>query len=470
MMVQVFLLIGCTSPDKLIGDSNVFLDDTDVQTEIDTADTASSGPTETGVPDTDSSSVNGVLSGGADVGDEVELTGLVVTSPSNDDGFYAGDPEGGSSSGIWIQAGFSNKGIFDVEVGQQIDIVGTYAEPTDDASTQEGLDDSESMIVINEPTGLTVNEMAPLIVVEATEITTEEMLNSEIAESYEGTLVKIAGPQLIVSNNTLYLNGTLPVGDKFIPIDPGGVDESLQLEWAYGIIGYQEGRYWLFPRTEADAVQAMNNLVDMTADQLFISEVFRASTPPPNCEPSLNWYLELTYLPSNDQNLVAETMYLIRQPASGSWQVSKIVPDSGAITKYDVGIIGDQGSTTCLSRYDNSGSALQYQTEIAGPLIDPITTLEPGDLLKLVHAANYDDLTSGAYTSTIIDSLLIGNDFQSDISKELNPSFTGNGADDTDGSEWCSSTYNLLNGSGEQLINQASFYFGSPGGYDIHCY
>ena len=111
MIAQVFLLIGCTSPDKLIGDSNVFLDDTEVDTDTDTADTASSGPTETGEPHTDSSSVNGILSGGADVGDDVELTGLVVTSPSNDDGFYAGDPEGGSNSGIWIQAGSNNKGI-----------------------------------------------------------------------------------------------------------------------------------------------------------------------------------------------------------------------------------------------------------------------------------------------------------------------------------------------------------------------
>ena len=131
MIAPFLLLVGCTSPDKLIGDSNVFLDDTDIEPEIDTADTGDSNPVETGEPLVDPSSVNGVLSGGANVGEEVELTGLVVTSPSNDEGFYASDSEGGSNSGIWIQAGFSNKGIFDVEVGQQIDIVGTYAEPAD---------------------------------------------------------------------------------------------------------------------------------------------------------------------------------------------------------------------------------------------------------------------------------------------------------------------------------------------------
>lgn len=462
-----FWMLGCTAPDKLLGDSNVFADTNIDDTNIagDTSDTDSAEEPDDIIQ---ASSVDDVLSGGADVGDEVSLTGLVVTSPSNDNGFYVGDPEGGSNSGIWVQADVSNKGIVDVQVGQQIDIVGTYTEPEDTSSNQEGHDTSESTLVITSLEQLVIHDELPLVAIVASETNTEAMDDPATAESYEGVLVKIAYPQLVVSNNILYLNGTLPVGDRLLPIDVTQVDESLVLEWVYGIISYSEGQYWFNPRSEDDIVRANTTLADVTGDMLFISELFASSTPPINCIPDLNWYLELTYIPNNEQSLVADTLYIVRTPATGGIEISKVSPASGVIDKYSSGIVSDVGTTTCLGDYNADGPVLQYPTETVG-IFSPISDLAAGDYIQLIHAPTYDDLSMGTYT--VIDTLTIGTDFVEDSSRELQSSYTGNGSNDTnDLNAWCNSTRNLIDSTGDVLVNQAIVYFGSPGGYDVHCY
>ena len=172
------------------------------------------------------------------------------------------------------------------------------------------------------PAGHSENQI--LMDVEAEVVTTEALANPSIAETYEGVLVKIADVVLTGGETTAYINGTVPVGQRFIEFDPTDI-EPVQLAWIYGVIGYEAGQYTIFPRTYEDAIYARNSLADMTAEQLFISEVFYASSPASNCTPDLNWYLELYYNPTNELGLLADTLYLWRyNSVMGTDEVSKM--------------------------------------------------------------------------------------------------------------------------------------------------
>ena len=461
------LMLSCTSPDKLIGDSNVFADPDEPIIIPDTADTGGINPDPDTASEADNTSVNGVLSGGAEVGEEVNLEGLVVTSPSTDNGFYAADPEGGTESGIWIQADFSKKGIFEVEVGQQFDVTGVYAEVLDDAVEHTGEDNSNAMILVSAPDQLVIPENQILMDVEAELVTTEALANPSIAETYEGVLVKIADVVLTGGETTAYINGTVPVGQRFIEFDPTEI-EPVQLAWIYGVIGYEAGQYVIYPRTFEDAIPARNSLADMTAEQLFISEVFYTTSPAPNCFPELKWYLELNYNPSNELGLQADTLYLWRNASAGTVEVSKIVPDAGVINRQDVGIISDVNTSTCLAYDVGIPSALQHQTEVVA-VMSPVSGVEPEDEFHLIHAETYDDLTTGNHTT--IQTIIVGSNQQDGVSRAFNTSSVPSSSEDSSLYSWCDSEQYLVNNDGEPLTstNAPYSYFGTPGTVDTHC-
>ena len=462
-MYTFLLIVGCTSPDKLIGDSNVFADPDEPIVIPDTA----IGPNPDSGIEPDNTSVNGVLSGGAEVGEEVNLEGLVVTTPSTDNGFYAADPEGGTESGIWIQADFSNKGIFEVEIGQQFNVTGVYAEVLDDAVEHTGEDNSNAMILVSAPDQLVIPENQILMDVEAEVVTIEALANPSIAETYEGVLVKIADVVLTGGETTAYINGTVPVGQRFIEFDPTDI-EPVQLAWIYGVIGYEAGQYTIFPRTYEDAIYARNSLADMTAEQLFISEVFYASSPASNCTPDLNWYLELYYNPTNELGLLADTLYLWRyNSVMGTNEVSKIVPDAGVIDRNDVGIISDVNTSTCLATDSDSSSVLQHQTEIVS-VLSPVSGVEPGDEFQLIHAATVDDFTSGVHTT--IQTVIVDTNLQADVSRAFNSADTPTDVEDTSNNSWCHSEQPLVNTNGDLLSGTyIPNYKGTPGTVESHC-
>ena len=462
MLVQFILMIGCTSPDKLIGDSNVFLEDKE---DIPQNDSANPNPDTGFLPD--DSTVNGILSGGASQGDVVSLDGLVVTTPSNDDGFYAADLGGGTSSGIWIQADFNNKGIFEVEVGEQISVTGVYTEVLDNAAEQSGFDTSESTILVSSPDMLVVPENQLLLTVEAQLVTTEELTDPATAESYEGVLVKIADSLLSGGETTAYLNGTLPVGQRFFQFDPTDI-EPVQLEWIYGVIGYEAGQYQLFPRSEADAIPARNTMPDLTVEQFFVSEVYSSNSTASNCDTDLSWYLEIKYKPNNGLDLVADALYLIRYAASGAVEVSKITSESGLIDAQEVGIVTDVNVSTCLALNVDNPSVRQFQTEIV-TVLSPVSGIAVDDEIHLAYAETVDDLSIGNHTS--IQTVRIGSNLQDGVSRAFGSSNTPLAYEDSSNGSWCDSAPYLYNNDGDPLTSYYApyTYHGTPGTYESHC-
>ena len=443
------LSTGCKSPDKLIGDSNVFNDTNDIPDD----------------PVEEPASVASLLSSSPEDGTVVSLLSLVVISPSSDDGFFASDQTQGPNSGIWIQADFENKGVFDVEIGNIVDIEGLFYELIDDSEAQYGSDSSLSSIVVNNPGLVRVTEQGDDSYVVPLEFDTSLLSNPSEVEKYEGSLVKIENPTLEMSVDHMSIDGVLPIGEDFISMS---YDSIPTLSAIYGVLGYVNGHYTLYPRHEIDFEYSLNESSEIGPNEFFITEVFQTSTSPVNCSSQLIWYIEMKYAPENSLSMLLENLYLVTEfQNNGGFEVSKIEGSNEIVNDGDHIILTNSGSENCMVTTEGVAVRSIGLTSIDG--FSFVNTLEGTRYIKIIRSETEDDLDSNDITSL---DVVEPQSYTSDgISRELISTSTGLTNDNiSDSTVWCDSINDLVNSSNETLNNVLGLPLqGSPGSSGFHC-
>jgi hypothetical protein len=450
----VFSLVSsCKSPDKLIGDSNVFGDTNIEDSDIDPEDDPSSF-----------SSVSDLFSGDIEEGDLITLTDIVVTSPSDDDGFFVGDQSGGSNSGIFVQADFEQKSAFDVSIGQTVNIEGTYLEIEEPSGDSTGYDNTLSTLSISNVADVAVTgeSQTPVQAVPFVSTTSEEI------ESYEGVLVSIVSPSVtkIEGIGLIYLNDVLVLNNRYyayseMELVEGTVNEII------GIIGYEDGNYVLYPRSvdDIDYTYAETPTVELYFTEFFVGNPASDG----NCIPNFEWYIEVHYPSVNttDLNAINGNIYISNENDSQNYLQYSRISVVEPISPGESFILITSNSSNCLNN-----PATDFPVKSV-ELIDVdggngLSDVERESTFKLMFSENDASMVNGDYVvlnEVIIDVPFGLNSFElstlatPEESNILNPN---NGF-------WTESTTPLINGDNTPLVNNAgAALHGSPGTMDFH--
>ena len=459
---------ACTSPDKLIGDSNVFAAPEDLSEipETDTDDTDDSGDEPVVAL---SSSVDDILSGEVDEGTLVEITGLVAMTPSSDDGFFAGTSEGGANSGIFVQADSDNKGAFDVQMGQIVTIMGVYQELEDSSPEQSGADSSFAAIVVQTVNGVEVTDESTYSMPPATDVTMETLLDPSSAEQYEGSYIKLTAPTMTEVGEQMILNGSLPFDEAFVSFSDQY--ESLLndlLESVKGIVGYKNGQYVLYPCSESDVNYASQSAeTDLDGSKLYVSEVLAYNDELTVCN-GFNWYLELNYTDVNTTALDIDTIYMQQVSAQGTTHHAKL-SSTASLSPESIMLISDGDMDGCLAACNGGAYSVLSMGSVSGMSNGLPDIISAGDEITLFYAPTEEDYANGNHV--LIDHIEIPVSALNN-SIELSPDFDGIGTDGmslTSG-EWCESGNQLYLADYTPIYDGVgALVNGSPGNVDTHC-
>ena len=449
--------MACTSPDKLIGDSNVFADPSDIP-----EPEPSDPPTEASV------SLSQIQSGAVPEGTLVTVTDIVATTGSSDEGFFAGTTEGGANSGIWIQADAENKGAFEVLMGQTVTVTGIVAELVDNSPEQNGEDNTLTAIVVQTAGGVVITNEATDSMPPAFELDMEILMDPISAEQYEGTYIRLSNPSMDQVGENMIVNGALPFDETFVSFaDQYYEILSSPIEFVKGIVGYKDGQYVLYPCTESDLgfAETIPATTEINGTNFYISEVLAYNFALEVCNNGFHWYLELNYIHSSV--LDVGTVYLEQSTPDGTFHAK--LSSSEQVDPNDILLISDGDMTNCLSACDGGAFKVLTMETVSGAGAPIPDVISPGNEIALFYAPTEADYISG--NRILIDSIEISYNALN-TSTELAPMFDGVGTDgmSVSSGEWCESQKLLYLTDGTTISDGVGLpVYGSPGTITNHC-
>ena len=446
--------MACTSPDKLIGDSNVFADPSDIpQPE------PSDPPTEASV------SLSQIQSGAVSEGTLVTVEDIVATTGSSDEGFFAGTPEGGVNSGIWIQADSENKGAFDVQMGQTVTVTGIVTELVDNSPEQTGGDNTLTALVVQTAGGVVVTDEATDSMPPATELSMETLVDPSSAEQYEGTYIKLSNPSMEQVGQDMILNGSLPFVETFVSFAEQHYEIlNSSIEFVKGIVGYEDGQYVLYPCSESDVSLVQPSSIELNGTNLYMTEVLAYEDPIGQCDDTFTWYLEVNYIHTSD--LDVDTIYLQVTDPNGNHHAKLSTEDS--INPNQVMLISNGRPDNCLSIDGYADLSMLQMAPVSG-LGGAIPTIDNSSIvIKLYYAATETDYVND--TRILIDRIDLQS-FQLNQTMELDPTLNGESTDTVvSNGDWCESSRALYDFYGTPIEDGVGIPInGSPGSLNFHC-
>jgi hypothetical protein len=455
----VSLLLSCQSPDKLIGDSNVFSNPDTDDTSI-TLDLA-----------VDYSTVSSILAN-ASVGDEVFIDGVSVITPSDDQGFFVGDQNGGQNSGIWIQADFEEKSAFDVTVDSVVSVRGVFQENVEEGVEHQGTDSSLSSINVSSVTNVIPDEDDAIASVTPTPITALE----DDLEPYEGTLVTISSPVVTLGTDSqVYLENRLPVVGRFMTIPIEDIMDSIIIEIT-GVVGYENGFYALYPRISGDIV--LEEIPSpVPAYQIYFSELLTTASPlVMGCNSDFEWYLEFHYSATNTENIFTDHLYVVRESANGTEEYSKM--SSRELSPNMTAVILNTG-TYCI---ENPASNINIDAIELSPVSNlsfpSLSKFGIGDTISLYTAETEEGFFQlvqqglSADSPNFLDQIEV-NAIALNIGIELCADYNGESNDTVTPSDdaWSNSNFNINDLTGVPIIEETQYtpFRGTPETITNHC-
>ena len=461
LLAFLSFLPSCKSPDKLIGDSNVFAD-TDVQPSVEPSVEPSGEPS--GEPPS-LSSISDLLSTDISEGSVVSLTDIVVTSPSDDNGFFVGDQSGGPNSGIFVQADFEQKSAFDVSIGEMVDLVGTFLEVEGTVVPDSaGYDNTLSTLSISnvEDVAVTGESQTPVQAVPF------EYSDPSDIETFEGVLVSIESPSVTIlddSESLVYLNNVLVLNNRYYEYSEMALLEGTVNEIT-GIIGYENGNYVLYPRSVDDIDYTY---VQEPTPDLFFTEFFVGEPDEITCQPNFDWYIELHYSIDNSAPL-SDTVYISNENTLQGYLRHSKIEINQTINPGDTFILSSSGVETCLMNLETSETVRSLElNSVSGMSGGSINQVENGSTFTLFLSEDDDSYSNADYE--VIDTVHISvqfgiNSFEllQGLGKEENDVIN------PDNGTWVeSTTIALENISGNQLQNNnGTILHGTPGSLVFH--
>ena len=448
--------MACTSPDKLIGDSNVFADPSDIPQPGPSDDDSTEIPV----------SLSQIQSGAVPEGTLVTVTDIVATTGSSDEGFFAGTSEGGANSGIWIQADAENKGAFEVLMGQTVTVTGTVAELVDNSPEQNGEDNTLTAIVVQTAGGVVITNEATDNMPPAFELDMETLMDPSSAEQYEGTYIRLSNPSMDQVGENMVVNGALPFDETFVSFaDQYYEILSSPIEFVKGIVGYKDGQYVLYPCTESDLGLAETQpSTELNGTNLYFSEILAYQEPIGQCDDTFTWYLELNYTLSS--GLDVDTIYLQTTSAVGN-QHAKL-SSTDPINPNQITLISDGRPDVCVSIDNLTGVSMLQMAPVSDlgstiPTIDSSTTV-----VKLYYAATETDYVNE--NRVLIDRIDLLS-FSLNQTMELDPTLNGENTDTVvSNGQWCEGSSALFDTYGSPIEDGVGIsIYGSPGSLEFHC-
>lgn len=459
-LVCFSILFSCRSPDKLLGDSNVFLERGD-----------------TGILDIPTDilpvSTSQLQSGSVAEGTLVLVEGVGVTTPSVETGVYVADSAGGTNSGIWLQADFENKSSFQVEIGDVIDVQGTYVEIADPSADHTGSDSTLSAIRVSSPSQVTVLNTVAFSI---TPVPFDPTLMSSPAytESYEGSLVEISAPTISfdIVDDGLVVDTLLPIDDSFVSLLDTDI-LNLPVESIQGVMGYKNGNYVLHPRTIEDVNFGEVVTTELNEDKLYFSEVLLYEDELNFCG-GFQWYLELNYDAINVGDLDLNSLYL-KHVSGSDPSYAKITPGSDIAPLEILGpgtqfLISDGDLYNCLMKPNFSDFAISTRMDsvsgMSGGIPDEIL---PGDEIHLYYASSEADFENGVHV--LIDSIEVSTE-NVNATLSLHPTYDGTDNDMVSISNiaWCLNGIQLYSDTYTPLYDvSGAMVMGSPGVNSDEC-
>ena len=187
----------------------------------------------TGDPvDPENSTVADIQTGTISEGETVSITGVIVTSLSDGEGFFVQDAGGGDYSGIYVY-GTS----MEVSVGDALSVTGEVTEFYD-----------MTELVVSSDSDISVTGSGEITVTYLTESPSDW-------EVYEGMLISLAGIQLSGDPDEYGQSETgwdgMTVDDKFYDYF-SDFDSTSDLQSITGVLGYSYSAWRLYPRDAAD--------------------------------------------------------------------------------------------------------------------------------------------------------------------------------------------------------------------------
>ena len=323
------------------------------------------------------------------------VTDIVATTGSSDEGFFAGTPEGGANSGIWIQADTDNKGAFEVLMGQTITVTGTVAELVDNSPEQNGEDNTLTAIVVQTAGGVVITNEATDSMPPATELSMETLMDPSSAEQYEGTYIRLSNPSMDQVGDNMVVNGTLPFDETFVSfVDQHYEILSSPIEFVKGIVGYKDGQYVLYPCSENDLgfAETIPATTEFNGTNFYISEVLAYNDAFEVCNNEFHWYLELNYIHSSV--LDVGTVYLEQSTPNGTFHAK--MSSSEQVDPNDILLISDGDMTNCLAACDGGAFTVLTMETVSGAGAQiPSDVILPGDEIALFYAPSEADYISG---------------------------------------------------------------------------
>ena len=218
-------LYACTPDTKSTDDTGVSGDDTG----------ASSDDTGGGDGTVQSTTIYDIQTGAVAEGSDVELKGLIVTSPvtPDGDGFFVQDAGGGEYSGMYI---YMQSGLTDLYIGEgdEIDLIGYTTEYYD-------------------WTEVTVTAEANIQVVGEGDITVDVVDPSSVSdwEVWESCLISTGAVTVesVDSYGEALIDGGLEINDLFFELD---TEAGATYTDVIGAISYEYSEWKLNPRSEDD--------------------------------------------------------------------------------------------------------------------------------------------------------------------------------------------------------------------------
>ena len=452
------LLVSCQSPDKLIGDSNVFSDPPLIDT---------SQPLDSAV---DASTVSSVLAS-ALVGEQVFIENVSVLTPSDEQGFFVGDQDGGQNSGVWIQADFEEKSAFDVTVDSIVSVLGVYQEIVEEGVEHQGTDNSLSSIAVGSVTDVTSGEADSSIGVTPTPITALE----DDLEPYEGTVVTISGPVATLGNDSqVYLENRLPVVGRFmtIPVDDILVSEITEIT---GVIGYENGFYALYPRTSDDIV--LENIpTPLVNYQIYFSELLTTTSPiVTGCNSGLEWYLEFHYSQANTENIFTDNLFVVRESAN-IFEYSKM--SSRELSPNMTVVILNTGNYCIKNNITNQNIEAIELSAISNLSFSSLSKFSSGDIISLYTADTEEEFAElvlqglSPDSANFLDQIQI-NAIAPNIGIELCAEYNEESNDLVSPSEdaWSNSSFDIMDLTSIPIIEESTYtpFKGTPETIANHC-
>ena len=204
-------------------------------------------------PEPEPPGIREVQQGLVSPGEVLTIADALVASPASEGGFFLSDGTSDAFSGIWVQT----DGVLRVSMGDRVDITAEVAERRFDEEEEapDTLSTRTELLLASED-DLRLVGTAPLP--EPVTLTLLELAIPDIAEIYEGVVVRVEAPVVTdrePDEGELRLDGILDLDDLFRPFDMSWHEVGLRFAQVTGPLQYEFGEYKILPRGDGDVLR-----------------------------------------------------------------------------------------------------------------------------------------------------------------------------------------------------------------------